>query len=142
MNPTAQASRSQVKVRNFHLDFFQHVNNTRYLEFLEEARWAFFEGFEQVWYAHLGRDAAFVVVNINIDYLYPATIGDVLNIDTRILKLGGSSAVFEQMVSLAGKETPVAKAQVTLVLMDARTQKAVPIPNAIREVLSTMTSGE
>ena len=30
-----------VRVRNYHLDGYGHVNNARYLEFLEEARWAF-----------------------------------------------------------------------------------------------------
>jgi thioesterase-3 len=30
-------------VRGYHLDLFGHVNNARYLEFLEEARWDWFE---------------------------------------------------------------------------------------------------
>ena len=29
---------TKIKVRGFHLDVYQHVNNARYLEFLEEAR--------------------------------------------------------------------------------------------------------
>jgi thioesterase III len=32
-----------IKVRGYHLDVFSHVNNARYLEFLEEARWAAIE---------------------------------------------------------------------------------------------------
>ena len=28
-----------IKVHGYHLDVYQHVNNARYLEFLEEARW-------------------------------------------------------------------------------------------------------
>ncbi len=32
-----------VKVRGYHLDIYQHVDNACYLEFLEEARWAWFE---------------------------------------------------------------------------------------------------
>lgn len=30
---------TQIKVRGYHLDVYQHVNNARYPEFLEEARW-------------------------------------------------------------------------------------------------------
>ena len=30
---------TQIKVRGYHLDVYQHVNNARYTEFLEEARW-------------------------------------------------------------------------------------------------------
>ena len=33
---------SEVRVRGFHVDVYQHVNNARYLEFLEDARWHFF----------------------------------------------------------------------------------------------------
>ena len=29
----------EIKVRGFHIDIFSHVNNARYLEFMEEARW-------------------------------------------------------------------------------------------------------
>ena len=32
-----------IKVRGYHLDLYGHVNNARYLEFLEEARWAYFD---------------------------------------------------------------------------------------------------
>lgn len=31
------AMQTQIKVRGYHLDVYQHVNNARYLEFLEEA---------------------------------------------------------------------------------------------------------
>lgn len=33
----------KLTVRNYHLDGYGHVNNARYLEFLEEARWTFFK---------------------------------------------------------------------------------------------------
>ncbi|WP_193386247.1 acyl-CoA thioesterase, partial [Yersinia pestis] len=35
---------THIKVRGFHIDVFQHVNNARYLEFLEEARWEWLDG--------------------------------------------------------------------------------------------------
>ena len=33
----------EIKVRGYHVDIYGHVNNARYVEFLEEARWAFAE---------------------------------------------------------------------------------------------------
>ena len=32
-----------IKVRGYHADLYGHVNNARYLELLEEARWNHFE---------------------------------------------------------------------------------------------------
>ncbi len=29
-----------IRVRGYHVDLFRHVNNARYLELLEEGRWA------------------------------------------------------------------------------------------------------
>ncbi|WP_269434919.1 thioesterase family protein [Desulfosarcina ovata] len=34
---------TEIRIRGYHLDLFGHVNNARYLEFLEEARWAIFD---------------------------------------------------------------------------------------------------
>ena len=36
----------EIKVRGYHLDIYAHVNNARYVEFLEEARWALFDDSE------------------------------------------------------------------------------------------------
>ena len=36
--------KTTLKVRGYHLDFYGHVNNARYLELLEEARWRMLEG--------------------------------------------------------------------------------------------------
>ena len=35
--------KTDIRVRGYHLDLYGHVNNARYLEFLEEARWDLFD---------------------------------------------------------------------------------------------------
>lgn len=35
-------TRTPIKVRGYHIDLYSHVNNARYLEFLEERPLAFF----------------------------------------------------------------------------------------------------
>lgn len=135
VTPQAAVQKTYIKVRNFHLDAFRHVNNTRYLEFLEDARWAYFDGLEKLWYQHFSKSIAFVVVNITIDYLYPATMGQVLEVQTAVSKVGNSSAVFDQRIVLEGTDKTVVHAKVTLVLMDSKEQKSVTLPDAIREVL-------
>ena len=56
-----------IKVRGYHLDLYRHVNNARYLEFLEEARWSFLESKGNIDYLH-ERGYTFALVNININY--------------------------------------------------------------------------
>ncbi len=123
-----------IKVRGYHLDVYQHVNNARYLEFLEEARWQWLEEAEAFHWLQ-EQKLAFVVVNININYRRPAVLGDVLTIDSEITQLNGRSGVIAQRVLLAGQETVVADAALTFVCIDLRTQKAVTLEGALRERL-------
>lgn len=123
-----------IKVRGYHLDVYQHVNNARYLEFLEEARWEWLEEAEAFHWL-LEQKLAFVVVNININYRRPAVLGDVLVIDSEITQLNGKSGIIAQRVLLAGQETVVADAALTFVCIDLRTQKAVALEGELRERL-------
>ncbi|WP_315311907.1 YbgC/FadM family acyl-CoA thioesterase [Pantoea vagans] len=123
-----------IKVRGYHLDVYQHVNNARYLEFLEEARWQWLEEVEAFHWL-LEQKLAFVVVNININYRRPAVLGDVLAIDSEITQLNGKSGIIAQRVLLAGQETVVADATLTFVCIDLRTQKAVALEGELRERL-------
>lgn len=123
-----------IKVRGYHLDVYQHVNNARYLEFLEEARWEWLEEAEAFHWL-LEQKLAFVVVNININYRRPAVLGDVLTIHSEITQLNGKSGIIAQRVLLAGQETVVADAALTFVCIDLQTQKAVALEGELRERL-------
>ena len=112
----------EIKIRGYHIDLFGHVNNARYLEFLEEARWSFFEGKIDLegWKK---RGLIFSVVNININYRSSASLGDVLEIRTRISKLGDKSGTMRQEVLQKGSEAMVADADITFVMVDKKTGK-------------------
>ncbi|XTZ37454.1 YbgC/FadM family acyl-CoA thioesterase [Salmonella enterica] len=128
---------TQIKVRGFHLDVYQHVNNARYLEFLEEARWDGLEnndGFK--WMA--GNNIAFVVVNININYRRPAVLGDLLTVTSHVKQINGRSGVLSQVVTLEPEDEVVADVLVTFVCIDLKTQKALALEGELREKLESM----
>lgn len=126
-----------IKVRGYHLDVYQHVNNARYLEFLEEARWQWLEDVDAFHWL-MEQQLAFVVVNININYRRPAVLGDVLNIESEVSQLSGKSGVIAQRVLLASDNSVVADAALTFVCIDLRTQKAVPMEGELRERLASL----
>ncbi|WP_065356873.1 YbgC/FadM family acyl-CoA thioesterase [Kluyvera georgiana] len=128
---------TQIKVRGYHLDVYQHVNNARYLEFLEEARWDGLEnsaGFQWMSAHHI----AFVVVNININYRRPAVLGDVLTVTSKVEQLNGKSGVLSQVVTLNPEGQVVADTLITFVCIDLKTQKALPLEGELREHLEAM----
>lgn len=121
-----------IKVRGYHLDVYQHVNNARYLEFLEEARWAWLEETDS--FRWMTENAlAFVVVNININYRRPAILGDVLRVESRIQQLNGKSGVMAQTVTRQPDGDTVADALLTFVCIDLRTQKAQPFTGELQQ---------
>lgn len=126
-----------IKVRGYHLDLYGHVNNTRYLEFLEEARWSI----KEKHFDFPGTHAAgygFVVVNTNINYRHPAYLGDILEIRTRIIKIGRKSATFHHAIYLQGSAKLIADAEVTFVVVDLKTQRAIPIEGEWRTKLAAL----
>lgn len=108
-----------LKVRGYHCDVFGHVNHARYLEFLEEARWAFFENWPALTAALHGRGIVHAVVNITIDYKSQATVGDLLRIETEPIRVGSSSLVVAQSIKQADSGKPVVDAKITNVFLDS-----------------------
>ncbi len=130
-----------IKVRGYHLDVYQHVNNARYLEFLEEARWQWLEEVDAFDWL-LEQRLAFVVVNININYRSPAILGDVLNIESRVTQLNGRSGIITQRILRANDGITVADAALTFVCIDLNTQKAVALEGELHERLSALVTEE
>ena len=129
----------EIKVRGYHLDLYRHVNNARYLEFLEEARWSFLESKGNIDYLH-ERGYTFALVNINISYRRPACMGEVLRIATSVKAIGTRSCVMHQLVTLKDTDTVIADADVTFVLVDIRTDKAAVLEGDLRAALERMAS--
>ena len=123
-----------IKVRGYHIDLYGHVNNARYLEFLEEARWAIFDN--KIRLEDLAKDGfAFNVVNINISYRRPAYLHDILSVETSVVKFGVRSATLHQLVKNKKDGETIADADVTFVMLDVQKQKAGLLEGGLKEKL-------
>lgn len=125
----------EIKVRGYHLDIYAHVNNARYVEFLEEARWALFDD-SDVGKEMISRGFAFTVVNINVSYLSEARVNDVLVIVTDMKKIGNKSITLSQKIFRKPDMKQVVDAEVTFVLVNIKTGKAVVIDDEIKGIIS------
>ena len=131
-------SRVAMRVRGYHLDGYGHVNNARYLEFLEEGRWGYFDDRPTLGRHFATGNPALVAVNLNINYRQAAVAGDDLEVLTRISKVGGKSARMLQEIWRVGDGKLVADATLTFVLLDVRTQQALEIGGEIRQALEPL----
>ena len=124
---------TDITIRGFHIDVFGHTNNARYLEFMEIARWDALQpiiasGFFAT------RNLGFVIVNININYRAASFVNDILEVKTMMKNIGNKSIVVHHDVFDKTKGHAVCDADVTFVLMDLKTRKAVPVEGELREV--------
>ncbi|WP_416137002.1 acyl-CoA thioesterase [Halomonas sp. HK25] len=134
----SRISTTRLRVRGYHLDGYGHVNNARYLEFLEEGRWGYFDDRPGLSGRLVGGEVAFVAVNLNIDYRQAAVAGDDLEIRTRLSAVGGRSARMNQEIRRVRDDALVSAATLTFVLLDVATNQAVPIAGVIRELLEPL----
>ncbi len=111
---------TKIKIRGYHIDQFNHVNNARYLEFLEEGRWSYSEKNNLISIFHK-KGISHVTVNININYRRSAVVGEVLRIETDVARKGEKSVTMQQRVFLGDTDTLVADAEVTNVFLDVNT---------------------
>jgi YbgC/YbaW family acyl-CoA thioester hydrolase len=124
-------------VRCTEIDVNGHVNNARYVEYLEWGR--------EEWYDRHGLDyerlkglgAVTVVVNLNLNLRQPCHQGDRLRIVTGAQRCGRTSFALGQRIERADG-TVVADAVVTLVTVDPETRRPRPLP----EQLARLFPGE
>jgi YbgC/YbaW family acyl-CoA thioester hydrolase len=114
-------------VRCTEIDVNGHVNNAKFVEYLEWGReeWYDRQGFAYDRLKCLG--AITVVVNINLNFRQPCHQGDRLRIITRPRHRRRTSFALDQRIDRADGMV-VADAVVTLVTVDPDTRRARPLP--------------
>jgi len=116
------------------LDAFNHVNNSIYLTYLEEARLQ--------WLQHMpdwaNADAAPVLAASELQYRQPINWPGSLQIELRCLRIGNSSlTVAHRIVDAADPGRLYCDGHVVLVWMNPTTGKSVPLPTSIRAAVET-----
>jgi len=131
--------RVRVEVPYGDIDAMGHLNNVAYLRYLEFARqkyWLALRGSSDFW------DIDFVVAHSEIDYLSSVEMGEVLEIEIRVSRMGNSSfdfsytvrATTEGVTGAAGART-VAEAKTTQVSYDWRARAKKPLSDERRRAI-------
>lgn len=126
-----------IRIRGYHTDLYGHVNNARYLEFLEEGRWCLFEDFMDL-QTFITKGYSFFVVNINISYRRSIELDETIEIRSGILRYGNRSAVLRQKIYLQGTDTLCADADVTFVVLEKNREGALSLSGEIRDRLASL----
>ena len=129
--------RTPVPLRWSDLDAFNHVNNARYLTFIEQARIEWFESLEEPW---ITQDAAPVIASATLQFRsaieYPASIF----VELFCEKLANSSVTIGHRI-VAGDGTVHCDGSVVAVWVDRRSGKPTPLPDGVRSASQRLLQG-
>ena len=119
------------------IDAMRHLNNVVYLRYLEWAR-------QKYWLAMRGSldflDIDFVVARCAIDYRSSSHMGDVLEIEIHVSRMGNSSFDFSYRVTGPDGRL-VAEATTTQVCYDWRARRKVALSEERRREIAAFEAG-
>ena len=122
----AKSYQCRLDVRGYELDSFGHVNHGVYISYLEHARWVMMaqEGLTPAMFTCWQRWP--VIMAIEVNYLKPTYLYDVLDIQTIVGEHSRTSISFEHEVLRGG--TPVLRAKVRSVIVNEKGRPAdIPV---------------
>ena len=108
-----------------------------YLKFIERGRTEYLRdlGFDQSVLANQ-KNVVFVVKSLSADYLSPAYLDDMVEVQTNIKSIKNASLVFAQKILSLEKNTVLFKAEVKVVSVSTNYFKPCAIPQEIMEKLN------
>ena len=116
-----------IPIRWGDMDAMNHVNNTVYFRYMEQARIAWYEkAFGELSGA---RDEGIVIVNASCTFLKPLTYPGTVEISMALGEPSRSSVVSHYELRMNG--TLYAEGVAKIVWIDIRKNKAIPLPQSI-----------
>ncbi|MFT3898404.1 MAG: thioesterase family protein [Thermomonas sp.] len=137
MNATTEkvrVFRVPVELRWSDLDAFNHVNNSRYLTFLEQARVECFESIGEAWVTD---DSAPVVASATLNFRYPIAYPAEVFVELSTKHVGTSSVVIDHRI-VAANGTLHCDGHVVAVWVDRHSGKPTELPQGVRRALETL----
>ncbi len=132
---------SSFDIRTFHTDGFGHVNNARYLELLEEARWQFAENHGLVELLR-AENLGFIIMDLKIRFRAPVVEGDRITVKTSLISLGSASGEVKQVVQKNDSPGVATRCLSHFILIDRNDGSSVPIEGKIQKLLAGIIEPE
>ncbi len=129
-----------IEVRYGDLDPQDHVNNSRYLTYFEQARINYMIRVGLFEEGQSFMDIGIILADAHITFKAPIHFGEQVKVGTRISKLGNKSMTSEYaIVSEGGQE--FANGSSVLVTFDYRTRQTIAIPDEWRNKITKFENG-
>jgi len=125
--------RMPIALRWRDLDAFNHVNNSNFMTYLEEARIRWFESLDEEWVTEETAPLlAAVQMNYRVPIPYPAEVMVELFTD----RIGNSSVTIGHRIASNDGSVLYADGHVVMVWIDRASGRPTPLPDSVRRAAS------
>jgi acyl-CoA thioester hydrolase len=124
-----------IEVRYGDLDPQGHVNNARYLTYMEQARVSYLRHVG-LWNGGSFIDIGIILADVHLTFRTPIQFGDPVRVGVRIARLGNKSMQSEYRIEDARDGREFASGSSVLVAYDYRNGSTVPIPEEWRSKIT------
>ncbi len=133
---------TQVRVRNFEVDWQGIVHNANYLLYFEVGRIEYLRHAGiKVSMETITGDSKIVVARNEVDYISSAVFDELLDVYTRVSKIGNTSFTFEGVILESVTQRLVSKNTSVHVWLDHITDKPMRVPDAFRTRIKEIEEG-
>jgi thioesterase-3 len=122
-------------VRGYHLDVYGHVNNARYLEFLEEARWAACDSKPEALAWFMQQGYALTVNRVEIDYKRAAKMGEHLLVETEVAQRAPKHWLLTQNIKRQSDDKLIVSANVFICVVSPTQRGALLLEGEVADKL-------
>lgn len=116
-----------IEVRYGDLDPQGHVNNARFLTYLEQARISYIQHLG-LWRGGSFLDVGIILADVHLTFRQPILFGQPVRVGVRVIRLGNKSLHMEYAIEDSRDAKELATASTALVAYDYRSERTIPVP--------------
>jgi acyl-CoA thioester hydrolase len=131
-----------IRVRFADTDLQGIVFNGNYLTFYDVAWTEYFREIGLTWKAMIDSGVDTVLARTTIEFKSPAKFDDVLEVHTRVSKIGNTSITFDFEIYPEGEERLIGTAQSLYVCVDPKTLQKIRVPGDLRARIGKLESSD
>ncbi|MFO1464726.1 MAG: thioesterase family protein [bacterium] len=137
---TGWNTQTELQVRFADVDMMGHLNNAKYVTYLEQGRIAYFQKFPELDFTAGSLEArdSVIVASLKVDFRSPAYMNETILVFLRTRELKRSSFVIEYEMREKADGRLVATAETVMVYFDYRAQKSKEIPDSLRKTFEAV----
>ena len=124
-----------IEVRYGDLDPQGHVNNARFLTYLEQARVSYVKHLG-LWDGRTFFSIGFILADIHLTFRSPILFGQPVRVGVRVSRLGNKSLTMEYQMEEADSGQVFATGSTVLVTYNYHDENTIPIPDNWRKTIS------